>query len=62
MARMQQGHGVTLLQGSTGLRYRKMEKADEIHQEGKGEGGKESKQKESLAVCQQRQPQLVVIW
>ena len=55
-----QGHGVTLLQRSTGLCYRKIEKAGEIHQE--GGGGKELKQKESLAACQQRQPQLVVIW
>lgn len=48
--------------GATGLRYRKIEEADEIRQEGRGRGEEELKQKEPLAVCQQRQPQLVAIW
>lgn len=48
--------------GATGLRYRRIEEADEIRQEGRGRGEKELKQKEPLAGCQQRQPQLVAIW
>lgn len=62
MERTQQGHRDTPVQQSIGLQEKRIKKADETKQGGRRWRGKELKQKEHLAVCQQRQPQLAAIW